>query len=221
MSLSVKTAFSVLLLSALCRPVFALSTAVPSHWLRHWSWLFQVGADVSFPESHADRMPDVVYGRKFNMPLLLNAGIGWRPARLIYIGARYQYWMTTQDYISGTDHITNEFHYQTLGAELGVPFLRTSKTFWILSAVMYFPLELRMSQRGTGKTYKRNPAPYTYEARLTVAVRMSRKISFLFSGGYRYADFGNLKSNGEPFLPPGKSFNMSDVFVGAGLGFTY
>jgi hypothetical protein len=188
---------------------------------KEWRVLFQLGADMGFPNSSADSMPGVTHGRKFTNIFLGNVGLGVKLFNFLYLGGRYQHWMATQDYtVSGTN-IINELKYQALGAELGWA-SGNPRVFWILSGTYYYPLKSEVQQRPGNGIFQSPTKRGTYEGRATLGVRFSSRFTLLFTGGYRYANFGKLSSGaGTALLPASADLDLSCIFGGLGLGITF
>lgn len=187
--------------------------------LKDGSFVFYFGGDVAFSTSKADSVAGATYTNKYNNSMILDAGLGVRLFRYIYIGTRYEYSLLKRAYTVGGVETQDKLDYQNIGGEIGWV-AGNPRVHWILSVGGFFPLALDVAQvrNGTTTHFINAQKPITYQGRLTLGVKMNSAISFRFEGGYRMQNVGNLQSNGSSYLNGGEKLDLSGPFFGFGLG---
>lgn len=168
--------------------------------------------------SDADRVAGAFYTQTYSRPIAGEAGVGVRTMGNIYFQMGYEYWIANRAYAVSNVPFSDVLHYQALGVEAGYLF-GSPRAFLILAGGVQYPLELGVTD-SAGVAYATLLTPLSYRGRLVIGVRMNDTFTLLMDGGYRVLNFGSLESNGTPLLSGGAAFDLSGLFLGAGLGVT-
>lgn len=176
-------------------------------------------SDMLFAEPTPDQFSGVSYLDKFQKPFIGKLSVGFPLARFL-VELSYLHWTANQKLDNGGTMQTNALTYQALGLQLGW-IAGSPRVFWVLGGGVYYPLTLKVANTEQSLTFVSSKKPLTFEGRVLLGVRFNSTLFMTLAGGYRYANFGDLRDGTASFVSGGRDFDFSGIFGSAGLGVTF
>lgn len=186
--------------------LFLTLPAVADHW---------INLTVAYPliSTPADSLTGATYYRKHaTSSTIASISYGFEATRAIYLGLRYEYWISDRKYddAAGTS-FNDKLIYQTLGGEIGYHG-GNPRVFWAGLLGVHYPIAASSgSYSGTKKI--------AYQFRGLTSIRLARPLWLVFETGYRLANLGAFSDGTSSYCEGAASFDLSGLFLSFGIAF--
>ncbi len=182
-------------------------------------FLFYLAGDLALTSNKADAVAGAQYSKNMRTPLVATLGLGGYLFSYLWIGARYERWFTSREFLLEGVSEKNSLNLQMVGPE--VAYVRKNPRIAYLFAVGgLYPFEQKISSL-TQVSFTRGTRFWNYYARASMELKVTSRLAFHLEAGYHWLNLRDLKSNGVSFVSEGGDLNLSGPFAGMGLGIMF